>query len=280
MKLTRDSVCVVTGAGGGIGRALALALAREGSSLALADINAEKLAGTAADAKTDGAGRVTTHAVDVADLAAMTGFRDAVNEAHGGVHLLVNNAGVALDGELDEVSVEDMRWLFEINFWGTVYGTRLFLPLMRQQREAQIVNIASIFGIMAVAGQTAYAASKFAVRGFSDALRHELGGSRITVTTVYPSGVRTDVARSARVPAKFDRTRAAAMIAGFDKLAQTTPEQAAARIVRGVKRGEQRILVGNGAKLMAAIAWLVPVRYWRIVDRPLAPMALRKPGGR
>jgi short-subunit dehydrogenase len=167
-----------------------------------------------------------------------------------------------------------------MNFWGTVYGTRLFLPLMRQQREAQIVNIASIFGIMAVAGQTAYAASKFAVRGFSDALRHELGGSRITVTTVYPSGVRTDVARSARVPAKFDRTRAAAMIAGFDKLAQTTPEQAAARIVRGVKRGEQRILVGNGAKLMAAIAWLVPVRYWRIVDRPLAPMALRKPGGR
>jgi short-subunit dehydrogenase len=178
------------------------------------------------------------------------------------------------------VSVEDMRWLFDINFWGTVYGTRLFLPLLRQQHEAQIVNIASVFGIMAVAGQTAYAASKFAVRGFSDALRHELGGSRITVTTVYPSGVRTDIARSARVPAKFDQTRAAAMIAGFDKLAQTTPEQAATRIVRGVKRGEQRILVGNGAKLMAAIAWLVPVRYWRIVDRPLAPMALRKPGGR
>jgi len=127
------------------------------------------------------------------------------------------------------------------------------------------------------APQTAYAASKFAVRGFSDALRHELADSRIVVTTVYPSGVRTNIARDARAPAKFDPKRRDAMIAGFDKLARTPPEQAAARIVRGVKRGEQRIILGGGAKLMAALAWLMPVRYWLIIDRPLAPLALRKP---
>lgn len=280
MKLARDTVCVITGAGGGIGRALALVLAREGCALALADNNAHNVTATATDAKTAGASTVSTHTVDVADLAAMTRFCDEVQQAHSRVQLLINNAGVALSGELEEVSVDDMRWLVDINFWGTVYGTRLFLPLLREQREAQIVNISSIFGIMAVAGQTAYAASKFAVRGFSDALRHELGNSRIVVTTVYPGGVRTNIARNARVPAKFDRKRADAMIAGFDKLARTTPEQAAARILRGVKRGEQRIILGRGAKLMAALAWLVPVRYWRIIDRPLAPMALRKTGKR
>jgi len=204
-------------------------------------------------------------------------FRDEVRQAHGRVQLLINNAGVALNGELEEVSVDDMRWLVDINFWGTVYGTRLFLPLLRQEREAQIVNVSSIFGIMAVAGQTAYAASKFAVRGFSDALRHELADSRIIVATVYPSGVRTNIARDARAPAKFDPKRRDAMIAGFDKLARTLPEQAAARIVRGVKRGEQRIILGRGAKLMAALAWLMPVRYWLIINRPLAPLALRKP---
>jgi short-subunit dehydrogenase len=280
MKLARNTVCVITGAGGGIGRALALALSREGCALALADNNAHNVATVAAEAKKAGAGTISTHAVDVADLAGMTRFRDEVKQAHGRVQLLINNAGVALSGELEEVSVDDMRWLVDINFWGTVYGTRLFLPLLREQREAQIVNISSIFGIVAVAGQTAYAASKFAVRGFGDALRHELGDSNIVVTTVYPGGVRTNIARDARVPARFDPKRRDAMIAGFDKLARTTPEYAAARIVRGVERGEQRIILGRGSKLMAAIAWLVPVRYWRIVDRPLAPMALRKAGKR
>jgi len=277
MRLAQNTVCVITGAGGGIGRALALALAREGCALALADNNAHNVATAGAEAKKAGAGAVSTHAVDVADLAAMMRFRDEVRQAHSRVQLLINNAGVALNGELDEVSVDDMRWLVDINFWGTVYGTRLFLPLLRQEREAQIVNVSSIFGIMAVAGQTAYAASKFAVRGFSDALRHELADSRIVVTTVYPSGVRTNIARDARAPAKFDSKRRDAMIAGFDKLARTPPEQAAARIVRGVKRGEQRIILGGGAKLMAALAWLMPVRYWLIIDRPLAPLALCKP---
>ena len=273
MRLARNTVAVITGAGSGIGRALAIELAREGCALALADKDAHTVANTAAEAKKAGAGTVSTHAVDVADLAAMTEFRDEVRQAHARVQLLINNAGVALAGELEEVSVDDMRWLVDTNFWGVVYGTRLFLPLLRQQREAQIVNMSSIFGIMAVAGQAGYAASKFAVRGFSEALRHELGDTAIRVTTVHPGGVRTNIARNARLPAKVDANRR-------DALARSTPRAAAERIVRGIKRGEQRIVLGVDAKLMAALAWLVPVRYWMIIDRLMAPKAMRKTGKR
>jgi short-subunit dehydrogenase len=280
MRLARNTVAVITGAGSGIGRALAIELAREGCALALADKDAHTVANTAAEAKKAGAGTVSTHAVDVADLAAMTEFRDEVRQAHARVQLLINNAGVALAGELEEVSVDDMRWLFDTNFWGVVYGTRLFLPLLRQQREAQIVNMSSIFGIMAVAGQAGYAASKFAVRGFSEALRHELGDTAIRVTTVHPGGVRTNIARNARLPGKADANRRDALVARFDALARSTPRAAAERIVRGIKRGEQRIVLGVDAKLMAALAWLLPVRYWMIIDRLMAPKAMRKTGKR
>ncbi|MGO8914571.1 MAG: SDR family NAD(P)-dependent oxidoreductase [Stellaceae bacterium] len=279
MKLAKTTVAVVTGAGSGIGRALALALAREGCALALADKDAPTVANTAAEAKKAGAGTVSTHGVDVADLEAMTRFRDEVKQAHRYVHLLVNNAGVAVIGELEELSVDDMRWLVDINFWGVVYGTRLFLPLLRENRHAHIVNVSSIFGIMAVAGQSAYAASKFAVRGFSEAVRHELAGSGIRVTTVHPGFVRTNIARHARLPAKSAPGRREQVVKSFDRLARTTPDQAAARIVRGIKRGEQRIIIGHDAWLMAALRWLMPVNYWRVVDR-LLPTERRKTGKR
>lgn len=277
MILAKTTVAVVTGAGGGIGRALALALAREGCALALADKDSHTVANTAAEAKKAGAGTVSTHAVDVADLEAMTRFRDEVKQAHQYVHLLVNNAGVALVGELEELSVDDMRWLVDINFWGVVYGTRLFLPLLRESRHGHIVNISSILGIVAVAGQSAYAASKFAVRGFSEAVRHELAGSGIRVTTVHPGGVRTNIARHARLPAKSDPARREQIVKGFDRLARTTPDQAAARIVRAIKRNQQRVIIGSDAWIMAALRWLMPVNYWRVVDR-LLPKERRKIG--
>jgi NAD(P)-dependent dehydrogenase (short-subunit alcohol dehydrogenase family) len=271
MKIAKGTVAIVTGAGSGIGRALALALARQGCALALADKDAHDVATVAADAKRAGAARVSSHAVDVADLAAMTRFRDEVQAAHGRAQLLVNNAGVALGGEFEELALDDMRWLMEVNFWGTVYGTRLFLPLLRAERQAHIVTISSIFGIVGVAGQTAYAASKFAVRGFSEALRHELGHShsRIRVTTVHPGGVRTNIARNARLPPRFDPERREQMVKRFDRLARTMPDQAAERILRGIRRDQGRILVGADARLMAVLQWLLPVRYWRILDRLL-----------
>jgi len=277
MRLGKGIVAVVTGAGGGIGRALAIALAREGCSLALADKDPHTVASTAAEAKKAGAGTVSTHGVDVADLAAMTRLRDEVKQAHGYVHLLVNNAGVALGGDFEQVSLDDMHWLIDINFWGVVYGTKLFLPLLRQHREAQVVNLSSIFGIMAPAGQTAYAASKFAVRGFSEALRHELAGSGIRITTVHPGGVRTSIARNARLSGKIDPARRDQLVKRFDQLARTSPDRAAERIVRGIKRGEERILIGPDARIMAALAWLMPVNYWRVFNRML-PKDMRKPG--
>jgi NADP-dependent 3-hydroxy acid dehydrogenase YdfG len=173
MRALAGTVAVVTGAASGIGRALALRLAQEGCMLALGDIDAAGLA-ESADAIRQIGVRVSTHQVDVSDAAAMEQFRDAVLREHGRVALLVNNAGVAIAGTVAELSLDDIAWLIGINFWGVVHGAKLFLPVLQQQYDAHIVNISSIFGIVAPPGQAAYAASKFAVRGFSEALRHEL----------------------------------------------------------------------------------------------------------
>jgi short-subunit dehydrogenase len=278
MKLARRSVAVITGAGSGIGRALAIGLAERGLALALADKDARSVEAAGEEAKKAGAHALSTHAVDVADVAAMTRFRDEALKAHGRVELLVNNAGVALQGELEELTLENMRWLMDINFWGVVHGTRLFLPSLRRQREAHIVNISSIFGIVGVAGQTAYAASKFAVRGFSEVLRHELGGTAIRVSTVHPGGVRTNIARSARMPAQLDPRLRERYVARFDEIARLTPAQAAARILRGIERDRLRIIVGTDARLLTTLQWLLPARYWMVVDRVLFPKEMRKTG--
>ena len=201
MKL-RGRVAVVTGAGGGIGRGIALALARRGCHLALADIDAAGLAATAAEAEAEAAGvRPSRHVVDVADRAAVAALPALVREAHGRVDVLVNNAGVALGGSFEQVSETDFDWLMAINFEAVVRMTRAFLPLLHGSDDARIVNVSSVYGLVSPPGQSAYSASKFAVRGFSNALRHELEGTRVGVTVVHPGGVATAIARSARAPA-------------------------------------------------------------------------------
>src|SRR6185437_10913631 len=167
MRALAGTVAVVTGAASGIGRALALRLAQEGCMLALGDVDAAGLAESATAIRRIGV-RVSTHQVDVSDAAAMEAFRDAVLREHGRVALLVNNAGVAVAGTVNELSLADIAWLMGINFWGVVHGVKLFLPVLQQQYDAHIVNISSVFGIVAPPGQSAYAASKFAVRGFSE----------------------------------------------------------------------------------------------------------------
>ena len=194
---------VVTGAAGGIGRGIALALARRGCHLALADIDDAALARTAAEiagSEDAGALRISHHRLDVANRAAVAAFPDQVIAAHGSVDILVNNAGVALGGTFLEIAESDFDWLFGINFWGVVRMTRAFLPLLQKSEEARIVNVSSLFGLIAPPGQTAYAASKFAVRGFSESLRHELADTRVGVTVVHPGGVATSIAKNARMP--------------------------------------------------------------------------------
>jgi short-subunit dehydrogenase len=263
----------ITGAASGIGRALALAFAARGADLALCDIDAAELEATRAEIAARHATRVLIRQVNVADQTQMAAFAQAAGAEFPDLHVAINNAGVALLGSFDEFDQAQMQWLMNINFWGTVYGTRAFLPLLERQNRAHLVNLSSIFGIVAPAGQTAYCASKFAVRGFSEALRHELAArnSPVGLSVVHPGGIKTNIARRARhgtslmCPVNSDKVGA-----DFEKIARTTPAQAAARIIKGIERGEARILIGSDAHLLDWLQRLAPVRYWRLVARALS----------
>lgn len=264
---------VVTGAGSGIGRALAIALAKRQCHLALADIDAARLALTSglveAHGVEAGAVNVSVHVVDVADQKAVASFPAAVTQHHPKVDLLVNNAGVALGGTFEEISEADFQWLFNINFWGVVWMTRAFLPLLKQSDAACIVNMSSLFGLISPPGQTAYSASKFAVRGFSNALRYELAGSTVALTVVHPGGVATSIARNSRKPKDRSAAQIAASVTRIEKLLRMPPQRAAEIIVQGVVKGKARILVGADAKVCSALERLMPESYWAILGGAL-----------
>jgi short-subunit dehydrogenase len=271
----RGGVAIVTGAAHGIGRALVLRLAEEGMSLALVDRDGETLETAAAAAKACGAVAVSTHRLDIADADAVAALPKAVIERHGRATLLVNNAGVALMGSFDEISLADLEWLMGINFWGTVRMTKAFMPLLKREQAAHIVNLSSVFGIIGPAGQTAYSASKFAVRGFSESLRHELADSNISISVVHPGGIATDIAAHARVPDTIDAKVAKAAIDGFRRVARTSPTAAADRILRGIKKREKRILIGGDARLIDIVQRLMPVTYWRVFGRAFSTAGAR-----
>lgn len=266
MSLTKESVVVLTGAASGIGRALAVLLAKEAvAGLAIADVNAEGLEETrrlAGDTPT----RVTTHVVNVGDLEAMRGFASEVLAEHGRVTHLVNNAGVSLFGTVEEVSIEDVRWLMDINFWGTVYGVKLFLPVLREQPYSHVVNVSSVFGFVAPPGNAAYCASKFAVRGFTESLRHELEGTNVAVSCVHPGGVATNIARTGRVGAGSTEAAKEEVVNFHTRASRTTAEEAARIIVRGIRRRSKRILVGADARIIEAVQRAAPVGYMAIMD--------------
>ena len=264
MRELEQSVAVITGAATGIGRALAARLANEGARLCLADINKEALDVVADGLRAKGCD-VSAHAVDVADRQQVETFCRNTIEHFGRVDLLINNAGVALCGNVEEVSLGDIEWLMGINFWGMVYGVKYFLPILKQQKKAYIVNLSSVFGMIAPPGEAAYAASKFAVRGFTEALKHELAGTSVQVSSVHPGGIRTGIAKSSRVGAGTDPRKREQDAAKFDFLARTTAERAADRIVSAVLRGETRILIGRDASQIDLIQRLLPDRYWRII---------------
>ena len=259
---------MITGAGSGIGRATALSLARRGCHLALADIHEAGLAQTQAQASSAGV-RVSSHRLDVASREAVAALPAEVMIAHGRVDLLINNAGVALAGTFEQVSEADFDWLMEINFHGVVRMTRAFLPLLRASDDARIVNVSSVFGLISPPGQCAYAASKFAVRGFSNALRYELEGSTVAVTIVHPGGVATSIARNARRSQGKSAQEIAQVLARVERLLRMPPHDAAEIIVKGVAKGKARILVGMDAKLASLIERLMPVSYWNLLGRGL-----------
>jgi NAD(P)-dependent dehydrogenase (short-subunit alcohol dehydrogenase family) len=267
MRTFRDRVAVVTGAGSGIGRALATALAREGAALALSDVNEPGLAATVEQVRALGR-PVFAERVDVADRAAVHAHAEHVMAAHGRVHLVVNNAGVALGARIAEMSYEDLEWLFGINFWGVVHGVKAFLPHLKRADQGHVVNISSVFGIVAIPGQAAYNAAKFAVRAFTECLREELELERATVsaTCVHPGGIKTNIARSARMPVETPGTPTRAeRDAAFDRLARTSPDEAAAQILRGVRRNARRVLIGADAHALDWLQRLMPTGYQKLI---------------
>ncbi|MCO6510148.1 MAG: SDR family NAD(P)-dependent oxidoreductase [Aridibacter famidurans] len=266
MSISSDSVAVITGAASGIGRALAVRFAEERvRAVVVADVDLKGLEDTEELVKQLGTDCLSVE-TDVSDLGSVESLASAVKASFGTASHLVNNAGVAMVGRTHEVSFEDMEWLIGINFWGTVYGTKVFLPVFQRQEYGHIVNISSVFGLMAPPGQATYCASKFAVRGFTESLRHELEGTDIHVSCVHPGGIRTDIVRKARqgADAPDEDKRIAPVI--FDKVARTPPEVAADVIVKGIKEKNPRILIGSDALKISAIQRAFPTRYFKIMD--------------
>jgi short-subunit dehydrogenase len=268
----KNAVAVVTGAAGGIGRAIALNLARRGCHLALADYKADPLKETADTARACGV-EVSEHVFDIAEADAIAALPRVVQARHGRVTVLVNCAGVALGGTFEQVSLEEFEWLFQINFWAVVRMMKAFLPLLEREPEAQIVNISSVFGLIGPPGQCAYAASKFAVRGVSEVLRHELDLARkhIGITVVHPGGVKTGIAKNARIAAAMPKEQVDRMEKLWNKLLRDSPESVAETIVTGLERRQKRVLCGADATRIDVIQRLMPANYWNLFRKRLLP---------
>jgi short-subunit dehydrogenase len=260
-------VVAITGAGSGIGRALAVDLAHRGALLAISDVSAEGLAGTVDLVKAAGVREVRSDVVDVASPSSLSTWADDVVGQLGRVNVLVNNAGVSLTGDVLDLDPADMQWIVDINFWGVVHGTRAFLPHLIASGEGHVVTLSSLFGLMSVPGQSMYNATKYAVRGFSEALREEMlqAGHPVGVTVVHPGGIKTAIARSGRSSSAAEQAETARL---FDeRLAKVTPERAAETILRGVLRGKPRVLVGLDAHVLHQFARVVGPRYQDVVAR-------------
>jgi short-subunit dehydrogenase len=274
MTAISGSAAAVTGAASGIGRALALELAARGCDLALADRDEAGLQALAAEIGRDPQRKISIHRVDVSEPAQIQEFAAAAISAHPELNILINNAGVALLGSFAEVEQAQMEWLININFWGVVHGTRAFLPHLSEQRAAHIVNLSSIFGIIAPPGQTAYCAAKFAVRGFSESLRHELAmaNSPVKLSVVHPGGIATNIARNASSGRGVDNARRTESIDRFEAIAKKSPAAAAVRIIEGIEKNQPRILIGSDARFMDLLQRFRPSTYWAVLAKRLEKM--------
>ena len=277
MSLSANSVAVITGAASGIGRALAVRLAQEKiAGIAISDVNEDGLKETAAMVEAIGV-PVSVHVTNVGDLAQVQKLAEDAVTAHGRVTHLINNAGVGVIGTFEQLSLEDFEWLMGINFWGVVYGCKVFLPILKQQPAAHIVNVSSVFGIIAPEEQTAYCSSKFAVRGFTESLRHELAETNISISCVHPGGILTNIVRNSRVGEGTPDEWKQQGTKLFDRVAKTSPETAADVIVNGIKANEPRILIGKDAKAISLVSRLFPRKYIKVLERLNGhKMSLRK----
>ena len=267
MKTLDGKVVVITGAGSGIGRELAVQAAGRGAVLALSDWDENGLVETARLAGERTHHEVRAEKVDVRDREAVRAWATSLREELGRVNVVVNNAGVALHGDFEEVGYDDLEWVMDVDFWGVVHGTKEFLPHLIESGDGHVVNISSLFGLMGMPGQTAYNAAKFAVRGLTEALREEMlvAGHPVQVTCVHPGGIKTAIARNARTTASHDQAHVARH---FDtKLARMSPARAAEIIWAGVLADKPRVVVGADAKALDLLVRVVGPRYQDLVAR-------------
>jgi NAD(P)-dependent dehydrogenase (short-subunit alcohol dehydrogenase family) len=261
VKSFNNKVAVVTGAGSGIGRHLALQLAQAGARLAISDVNE---AGLAETLRLMPAGaQAKTYRVDVSKKDQVFAHAEEVKRDFGTAHFIFNNAGVTLAGTIAHSTLEEIEWQLGINLWGVIYGTKAFLPMMLAQREGHIINISSIFGIVAFPGQGAYNVTKFGVRGWTECLWQELEGSGVQATSVHPGGIKTEIAHTARMSVNADHTERRFLELG-EKLLTTPPQDMAAAILAGVARGKKRIIYGNKGWTLAFLQRLLPVSYGKV----------------
>ena len=284
MKSFENKVAAITGAGSGIGRALAYHLARQGCHLALSDVNAEGLAQTAAQARKLGV-TVSEAEVNVADRDAVHAWAAQVVAEHGRVNAIFNNAGVAHGGTVEGNDYADYEWIMAINFWGVMHGTKAFLPHIKASGCGHIVNVSSVFGLFSQPGMSAYNASKFAVRGFTESLRQELDmqGCGVSASCVHPGGIKTNIAKTARMNDSLrnvtgqDADQARQQF--NDQLLRTTPEKAAQVIINGVLANKRRILIGADAHALDGMQRLLPALYQRLVTASMRLAARFAPKG-
>jgi NADP-dependent 3-hydroxy acid dehydrogenase YdfG len=275
MKQLNNKTVALTGAASGIGRALSIALAKEGCHLALADKDSAGLEVTHREirencdaAASAAARRVTLHTLDVANRDQVYDWADSVIKAHGQVDVVINNAGVALSGSIEEMSIEDFNWVFDIVFYGVLYGTKAFLPFLRQRPQGHVVNISSVNGFFPFPNNSPYNCAKHAVKAFNQTLIQELESSNIKVTSVHPGGIRTNIVNNSRfVGVNNNEAYRKAAKTSFQAAAKTTPEKAAQVIIKGIKRDKQRLLVGFDAYVLDWLNRLFPQGFSNAVGR-------------
>lgn len=265
MRQFKDKICVITGAGSGIGAACARAMAAEGAFIIGADVRMDMLNAVAAEV-TEAGGRMAVHQLDVADRDAVFALAAKVEKAHGAADLVLNNAGVAHGAPVAEMTMDNFQWVMDIDFWGVVHGTQAFLPAMIARGSGHIANVSSIFGLIGVPTQSAYNAAKFGVLGFGEALRHEVKEQGIGVSTVHPGGINTNIVRHARFQQgpEMEAEREDA-IQRFAQFTMTQPEGAAKTIMKGIKRNKARILIGPDAHFVDLVRRIFPTHYLKLM---------------
>ncbi|MEB5928363.1 SDR family NAD(P)-dependent oxidoreductase [Acinetobacter schindleri] len=267
MKNFNNKVAAITGAGSGIGQQLAVLLAKQGCHLALSDVNEQGLLKTLELIKDTGV-RATLDKVNVANLEEVRAWAEKVEQDHGSINIIFNNAGVALGSTVEGASYDELEWIVGINFWGVVYGTKEFLPRIKKTGDGHVVNISSLFGLTAQPTQSAYNATKFAVRGFTESLRQELDieNCGVSALCVHPGGIRTNIANAAKMN---DSLRALGMspeksARSFNKLLRCPPEEAARQILEAIQKDKRRLLIGNDAKAIDLIQRILPTGYQKV----------------